>query len=770
MQDLCSFANKELGGQTNENKIDEIVNSILIKNEKEINDFFNFEPTYCNLKCNKEIYFENTKTETENAFFDLDLLIKNSLGLTDQLNRIVAVFDKYILTSDNHMLASIEKAEEFKKNVSGYQQNITNLINESEKLKGGYYQNELKNAILHPSILIELLATKKIDPNFIFDDGATVLTYAIAKKQNDAAAILISAGADLYKLDGKGNSPLVVAFISNNDEIIKNVLNNPNIEIKKELKNEALKVAASFGKVEVLKMLIAIGADAWVDALFASALQGHEECVELILKQGVNPNIAAVDGNTALHLAASAGHDNVVTKLIQFKADPLQLTSDGLSALEVAVLHNKMGVCQVIFEEIQLHLDHLSPEVKQRIVMSLAKVGMDNELESVLVKFPDVNFTDQNKITPLMAAIQNGHLNVAKVLLKYEAKVAGVFDLYGQDPLIKAALAGSAALIYNLIEKGGDLFHRDVYGLTAFEYLLLKEQLKPSLAVHRLLLAFPQAINESLLHFNLVESIGGNFQMNGKHFDALLLKLKECNSENLRKRFHAPIEDSVRKSAQALHEELRLKKFDVEELSRNDDSAYNKLLQGRMGGSMSINAQDNLNLREEAANDWKKADVFIRKLANAKEPLTQKHLCELNGFLNLKNRGGELRDVEISTAELGLTFYIPLDEVKAEVERFTTWLNEKMEDCVQGHENPIVVAARAYQWLVSIHPFNDANGRTCRLIMDYVLQRFNLPPSNLMQNIYVAIFPLIPGGSTPSQAVTLVEAGLKNSSSLFSDQ
>jgi len=54
--------------------------------------------------------------------------------------------------------------------------------------------------------------------------------------------------------------------------------------------------------------------------------------------------------------------------------------------------------------------------------------------------------------------------------------------------------------------------------------------------------------------------------------------------------------------------------------------------------------------------------------------------------------------------------------------------------------DPIEMAAAAYQQLVRIHPYKDANGRTTRLVMDWILQKYGLPPAIFVQgNSFEAI-------------------------------
>ena len=58
---------------------------------------------------------------------------------------------------------------------------------------------------------------------------------------------------------------------------------------------------------------------------------------------------------------------------------------------------------------------------------------------------------------------------------------------------------------------------------------------------------------------------------------------------------------------------------------------------------------------------------------------------------------------------------------------FQTWLNEP--STLQLH--PVEYAALAHYHLVYIHPFVDGNGRTARLLMNYILMRHGFPPVDI---------------------------------------
>lgn len=53
------------------------------------------------------------------------------------------------------------------------------------------------------------------------------------------------------------------------------------------------------------------------------------------------------------------------------------------------------------------------------------------------------------------------------------------------------------------------------------------------------------------------------------------------------------------------------------------------------------------------------------------------------------------------------------------------WYNEKKEN---ADVNPIVLAAEFHYRFIRIHPFDDGNGRTARIVMNFILMQFGYPP------------------------------------------
>lgn len=67
------------------------------------------------------------------------------------------------------------------------------------------------------------------------------------------------------------------------------------------------------------------------------------------------------------------------------------------------------------------------------------------------------------------------------------------------------------------------------------------------------------------------------------------------------------------------------------------------------------------------------------------------------------------------------------NEVDLFMDQFEIWLNS---DKAAGL-HPVEFAARAHYRLVYIHPFVDGNGRTARLLMNFILMRYGFPPVSI---------------------------------------
>ncbi len=192
-----------------------------------------------------------------------------------------------------------------------------------------------------------------------------------------------------------------------------------------------------------------------------------------------------------------------------------------------------------------------------------------------------------------------------------------------------------------------------------------------------------------------------------------------------------------------------------------------KLQAARVGGSNTIQTNPKKN------SDWLNADLHMRGMAESIEALTVGAICKLNALIhgddggeeNEEVRSGQIRDGLVVAGGVGGPVYVHHSMIIPLLEELVAEINSGIEN----KENPVALASCAYQKMVSIHPFYDGNGRTCRLIMDYILLKAGLlPPSMEDKELNVAIFGdstcrYPPPEITPTMALKAVLTGMERS-------
>jgi ankyrin repeat protein len=106
----------------------------------------------------------------------------------------------------------------------------------------------------------------------------------------------------------------------------------------------ALHLAAYFGRLEVARLLLGLGADRnavamnqmRVTPLHSAVSARHRDMTSLLLAHGASPNAVQRGGWTPLHAAAKAGDEEIVDMLLLRGADPTRKNDDGLTAIDMA--------------------------------------------------------------------------------------------------------------------------------------------------------------------------------------------------------------------------------------------------------------------------------------------------------------------------------------------------------------------------------------------------------------------------------------------------
>lgn len=142
--------------------------------------------------------------------------------------------------------------------------------------------------------------------------------------------------------------------------------------------------------------------------------------------------------------------------------------------------------------------------------------------------------------------------------------------------------------------------------------------------------------------------------------------------------------------------------------------------------------------------DLKHAYDFIKKAAEQKISVTSSFLQQINGLLmrttgslhhvapgSFDSSKGEYRLCGV-TAGIGGHSYMSYSKIPAKIEEFCSILNEKQSLPLSFREQ-YELSFNAHLNLVTIHPWVDGNGRTARLLMNYLQFLSNLFPVKIFK-------------------------------------
>ena len=161
------------------------------------------------------------------------------------------------------------------------------------------------------------------EPGYKPSPGAAL--YGAAERGHvDALRRLVAEGADPNWRNISGWTPVMIAAAEKHLDAVVVLLEakaDPNI--RNAYGRTAIMFAAGYGQTTIVEKLLAGGANpnlvptdqtGWT-ALISAAARGHASTVEALLRGGADPAMRARNGTTALEIARSAGHAEVVRLL-----------------------------------------------------------------------------------------------------------------------------------------------------------------------------------------------------------------------------------------------------------------------------------------------------------------------------------------------------------------------------------------------------------------------------------------------------------------------
>ncbi len=217
---------------------------------------------------------------------------------------------------------------------------------------------------------VRKLLKNRVDAESAQADGMTALHWSAYHDEADIAKLLIEAGIKANVENRYGVTPLSLACTNGNTQLI-----------------EALLVAGADANATLR------GGET---ALMTAARTGRIGPVHALLKAGAKVNAKEKNGQTALMWAASEGHAAVIEALIESGADPKARLTSGFTPMLFAAREGRIEAVKALLK---------------------AGVSADEAIETE----KGGGTTPKNGTSALILAIENGHFELAAVLLKARA-------------------------------------------------------------------------------------------------------------------------------------------------------------------------------------------------------------------------------------------------------------------------------------------------------------------------------------------------------------
>lgn len=315
--------------------------------------------------------------------------------------------------------------------------------------------------------------TKIFDPNIFLKDGSTLLLETIKTGDSQLIKTLLDRGANVNQSNiiGYFSTPLMQAVSANLPEVTEILLHaGANINDTDVLGDPAVNWASYLGRIEIVELLIASGADVKVTTIHGNALdiamrQGHHRIVDNLLPSfDKAPESKLV---TSL-FAAIAKQDFVILKELIKQTTSKDIYDGYQNAILTYAANKKCLACVELLLQAGQAIDQID-RIGFSALMIATRNGDSSMVELLLNYGASVNLKAKSngmESTPLILAAAHGHTEIIRVLHKAGAKL-NLTDVMGNTALHWTLGASNNEATQLLLSLGADANIINQYGISA---------------------------------------------------------------------------------------------------------------------------------------------------------------------------------------------------------------------------------------------------------------------------------------------------------------
>ena len=263
---------------------------------------------------------------------------------------------------------------------------------------------------------VRLLLNNGADPNYVLENGYSILMMFAIRGFRDIVNILLEHGVNPNFQDQYGHTALMYCIYNEENEIIIDLLKNgADPDIKDDKQNTALCMAMKKGLVEIVKILLEYGANPNEKTteeetpLIIAVKYGYIDIVKLLLEYGADAGIEDNSGETALYYSIRKNSNEEVEILlnnsskdvIRYKDIMQSLYNENAEILDMLLSKNKevlnekqiyvilrRSILRAEYSIIEIILKHFKISEKyKKEIFEFSKESNDEEILKILKKY-----------------------------------------------------------------------------------------------------------------------------------------------------------------------------------------------------------------------------------------------------------------------------------------------------------------------------------------------------------------------------------------------
>ncbi|KAF7330705.1 Pfs domain-containing protein [Mycena sanguinolenta] len=275
---------------------------------------------------------------------------------------------------------------------------------------------------------------------------------------------LIEKGAEINPANAR-NTPLSVASYCGKIDIVHLLLaKGADVDLFAVEDGTALIAACLGNELEIVQLLLEKGANInmvsgeYGSPLATNAYWGNLDIIQILLEKGANINLVGGVYGSPLGAASYRGNLDIVQFLIEKGANVNLAGGEFGSPLAAASYTHRLDIVQILLEE-GANVDLVGGEYGSPLAAASASSSCFSTLDMVqllLKKGADVNLVGGEYGNPLAAASYHNRLDVVQALLNNGADINLIGGHYG-SPLVAASYRGNLDIVQLLLEKGANV-------------------------------------------------------------------------------------------------------------------------------------------------------------------------------------------------------------------------------------------------------------------------------------------------------------------------